>query len=399
MSHETPRWNYSVSPDKTPIQKNHSKWSSPIPLNRQQTEQKSGITGNAAFTYGDYFLAARDFLQQNRFEKLTGALSQHLEQSIKCTNIEAISICIEKHGEFYHPARIDIMLSDKTSPLVLNVAVSENGKHFIRREYELLQKLHTKFPFSYIPKAYGQGLAVTKDNLECYMFLGEWLEGFNEFHISLDPQDSKHKIVVWDTDDGPFFLTTDQTRELYRQAAMILTVYYNVETFEQIFPWHHAAGDFVIKLVDNKLDVKLVTVRNYVPLFKANELNERNRDIQSLLQAMLVFFLNLSIRMRLDRLDGIGDMVWAEDAAAKGTLKGFFQGLSLKPTLDELPDSLVNCFLAYLLSLNLEDLTDLCFATATSYHPKAPELPVIKKNLKNHAKSLYEAVQDTADDA
>ena len=398
MTLRTPRWNYFISPDNAPVQTNHSKWTTPIPLNRHQDEKMSDITGKASFNYGDYFLAARDFLQQNKFEMLTDVLSRHLKQNTTCENIEEIGICIEKHGEFYHPARIVVALPNSTTLLVLNLAVSENGKNIMRREYELLEKLHTDFPFSFIPKAYEQGQATTQDNLECYMFLGEWLEGFNEFHISQDPRDNKQKIVVWNIKNGPFFLTTDQTRKLYKQAAMILTGYYNVETFEQIFPWHHAAGDFVVKLVDDRLDVKLVSVRNYVSLFKENGVHDQSRDIQSLLEAMLIFFLNLTIRMRLDRLDGTGDIVWAEDIAVKGTLQGFFEGLALKPPLEGLPDTLANCFQAYLFSSSLKDLTDLCFAIAGSYNPKASEVPVIKKNLEKHAKSLYKLVRNEAHD-
>jgi hypothetical protein len=396
MTHRTPRWNYFVSPEKTPVQKDHSKWTTPIPLGRHQAGQPLGITGNAAFSYGDYFLAAHNFLQQNRLEMLTDALSRHLNQQIKSEDIEEISIGIEKHGEFYHPAKIDVVLPDTTTSLVLNVAVSENGKNIIRREYALLQKLHTELPFSFVPKVYEQGQVETKNNIKLPMFIGEWLEGFNEFHISLDSQDNRHKIVVWDPENGPFFLTTEQTFELYQQAAMILTGYYNLETFEQISPWHHAAGDFVIRIVNSKLTVKLVSVKNYVSLVKANEVDDGKRDIHFILNALLAFFLNLTMRMRLDRLDGIGNLVWAADISVKGTLQGFFKGLELRPSPDRLPDTIGNCFRAYLFSLDLKDLADLCFAIADSYNPKAPEVPVIKKNLQKHAKSLYETIQETA---
>jgi len=107
--------------------------------------------------------------------------------------------------------------------------------------------MNNDFPFSFVPKVYGTGEVFTKDNHYISMFLGEWFEGFNEFHISRDPADGKNKIVVWDNQQSNFFLSADQIMELYRQATMILTSYYNIETFEQIFSWHHAAGDFVLK--------------------------------------------------------------------------------------------------------------------------------------------------------
>lgn len=76
-----------------------------------------------------------------------------------------------------------------------------------------------------------------------------------------------------------------------------MTCYYNAETFEQIFPWHHAAGDFVIKLQKNNMKMKLITVRQYAPMLEnKNETakNNTDSDIYLMLEAMLVFFLNLS---------------------------------------------------------------------------------------------------------
>ena len=394
MVPRTPRLNYFISPDKTPVREDHPKWTIPIPLSRHQAGQPLDPTINVSFNHEDYFLAVGDYLKQNRCEIVTDMLSQYLQQHVSLEEIIEININLEKHGEFYHPARIDIVLPGATIPFVLNVAVSESGKNSIQSEYKLLKKLNDDFPFSFVPKVYGQDRIDAKHNLTLHMFIGEWLEGFNEFHISQDLQDQKHKIVVWDPEKGHFFLTTEQALELYKQIAIILTSYYNIETFEQIFPWHHAAGDFVVKLVNNQLDVKLISVRNYVALFKENEVDERNRDAHFLMDALLVFFLNLSIRMRLDRLDGIGNIVWAENIAVKGTLQGFFEGLVLQPPWEGLPETLNNCFQAHLLSLSRNDLLDLCYAMANSYNPKSPEVLVIKRNLNEHVNTLYETIRD-----
>ena len=63
-----------------------------------------------------------------------------------------------------------------------------------------------------------------------------------------------------------------------------------------------------------------------------------------MLQALLIFFLNLSIRMRLDRYDGVGDIVWADGLVVQSTLDGFFEGLALKPSVASMPDSIDKCF-------------------------------------------------------
>lgn len=388
-----PRWNYFVSPDTTPVRKDHVRWSALIPLSRRQAGRPESPGATTCLTYGDYFVTARDFLRQNKYEMLSGALSQHLEKNIKPEDIRKINVCIEKHGEFYHPARIDIALPDSNTSLVLNMAVSKSGTTCILKEYELLKRLGQKFPFSYVPKVYYQGRTNIKDHRQCYMFLGEWFDGFHEFHISMDLQDNKHKIVVWDPDKGPFFLSTDQMLALYKQAAKILTLYFNVETFEQIFPWHHAAGDFVLRRINDQVEIKLISVRNYISMIEANEIDDNNRDINFLLNALLIFFLNLTIRMRLDRLDGIGDIVWADDTAVEGTVQGFFEGLALKSPVAELPDTLANCFQAYLLVLTQNDLVDLCLTLADAYNPKAPEVHVVKRHLNEHVNSLLKAIQ------
>ena len=101
------------------------------------------------------------------------------------------------------------------------------------------------------------------------------------------------------------------------------------------------SGNFIYNDADIEDELEYF-VENFVPhclfvnqaqdYFKTNEVDDQNRDIQALLDALLVFFLNLTIRMRLDRQDGIGEIVWADDIAIKGTLQGFLEGLALKST-------------------------------------------------------------------
>ncbi len=176
---------------------------------------------------------------------------------------------------------------------------------------------------------------------------------------------------------------------------MILTLYYDIETFNQIFPWHHAAGDFVIKIEEDEIDLKLITVRQYAPIFDTNDITERkDRDLKFIIEGMLVFFLNLSIRMRLDRLDGVGDIMWSDDCAVKETLKGFYQALVLKPQIPLIPAPQTDFFLDYLSALPESQLYDLSLSIADAYNPVAPEVPVIKGQLKSHVASLYNAIKE-----
>lgn len=386
-----PRFEYFLSHKKNPVRKDSRIWSAPLPLNRHQVAKPLRQEPGILVSHGDYFYAARDFLEKNRFEIVARAVSQHLHRNIKPQEIEEIRICLEKHGEFYHPARIETILKGITIPFVLNVAVSGAGKSCVQREYRLLKRLNADFPFSFLPRVFDLDYVSIQDD-EIGMFLGEWLEGFNEFHISFDPSDKKYKIVVWDHEHGNYFLTTAQTMELYRKVARILTCYYNVETFEQILSWHHGAGDFILKFQNHKIDVKLITVRQYRSMFENNGIN-KDPDAELILEALLVFFLNLTIKMRLDRLDGVGEIVWSGDIAVQGTLKGFFEGLDLKPQVSLFTEPLVDCFRTHLLSCTYTDLLDLNRSIVQAYHPRTPETPVIKQHLERHVDDLYNAIR------
>ncbi|MBW2239453.1 MAG: hypothetical protein JRF39_10540 [Deltaproteobacteria bacterium] len=390
-----PLFTYFLSNQKNPVREDSRIWSAPIPLDRHPSVGLPQSETGGGIRYGDYFTAVRNFLEQDGFEIITHAVAQHTRRDITSEAIEKIRIILEKHGEFYHPARIETVLAETTLSFVLNVAVSDIGKRYANREFRFLKQLNTQFPFSFLPRVYGRGRIYTQsEKLEIRMFLGEWFEGFNEFHISIDPADEQHKIVVWDHEHGNYFLSTGQTEDLYRQAAGILTGYYNVETSEQISSWHHAAGDFVLKCQNREIDVKLITVRQYAPMFEKDpEIGNKDPDAEQILESLLVFFLNLAIKMRIDRLDGVGEIVWSGDIAVKGVLKGFFEGLVSKPPIRSFPGSLADGFRQHLSVCTHEDLRDLNAAMLQAYHPMAPEVPVIRQYLKQHVDDLYRAIE------
>jgi len=389
-----PQFTYFLSNRKNPVQEDHRIWSAPIPLNRHPSTGVSDSETGIYLSHGDYFAAARNFLEQDGCAIITRAVSQHTRQDITFEAIEKIRIILEKHGEFYHPARIETVLSETTLSFVLNVAVSDIGKRFADKEFRCLEQLNAQFPFSFLPRVYGRGCIYTQSEpSEIRMFLGEWFQGFNEFHISLDPEDEQHKMIVWDHEQGNHFLSTDQTKALYRQAAKILTCYYNVETFEQISSWHHAAGDFVLKCQNDEIDVKLITVRQYGPMFGNDTgIGHNDSDVEMILEALLVFFLNMAIKMRIDRLDGVGEIVWSDKVALMGILKGFFEGLALKPIASVFPEHLNRCFRQHLLSCSRADFFDLNHAIFHTYSLQAPEVPVIRQHFEEHVEDLYNTI-------
>ncbi len=369
---------------ETPVLKGSSIWHDPLPFGRNLQQNKSV----SSFSYGEYFNAVRTFLESNGFEILIKALSLSLNQSILKADIKEICVHLEKHGEFYHPARIYVVLDGHVVQFVLNVAISDTGLKTIENEFEILDRFNKVFSYSYIPKTYGMGEVVSGNGSPIRLFLGEWFEGFHEFHVS-GLSGKQKKIAVWDPLKGKIFLTLDQMEVLYQQAAFILTTYYNGETFEQIYPWHHAAGDFIVKLNgDGAVDLRLITVRRYGSPIEGHEKNDQ--DLQSIMEAMLVFFLNLSIRTRLDRLDGVDQITWSNDIAVQATVDGFFNALDLKPQIQAVSIPLTDCFKYYLSTCSMSDLLEFSQNIVEAYNPLAPEVPVIKKNLEKHIQDLHD---------
>jgi hypothetical protein len=96
--------------------------------------------------------------------------------------------------------------------------------------------------------------------------------------------------------------------------------------------------------------------------------------------------------MRLDRLDGVGDLVWANNTAVQGTLVGFLNALSLKTDLPALPDTLLRCFFHYLSLCSKTDLHELCESLLKRLNPDTPEVGVIKQHLDHHIDTLHHCI-------
>jgi len=378
---------YFLSTDADPVSKDQKRWTAGIPIRRPSSDQKTGIP----LSYGSYFDGARTFLEKDEFSAIRVVFEELLQKDLILVDVEKVDIFLAKHGEFYHPARIETVVCGQKKVFVLNVALTPMGRDCIEREFNHLKRLEAEFQLPYLPKVYRLGNVVAENKYPMRMFLGEWFEDYSEFHLSKDPADEKRKVAVWDLNCGNYYLSQKATQEVYRQAALILTSYYNVETFEQIYPWHHAAGDFVLKCVNQKIDLKLITVRNYAPFFDhKGRFEEDGKRVDILLNGMLVFFLNMMMRMCLDRIEGVGEMVWAGEIAVRGAVEGFFQGLATKPSIRELPGPIDDIFGMYLFKIALPELTDLCSAIVQKgYQPQAPETSVIKANLASHVACLH----------
>jgi hypothetical protein len=347
-----------------------------------------------AVTYGQYFEGITDVISKDGYRLLIDATASQLAEDVSLSDIEEILIYAEKHGSDYHPARIEVRLHDVCASFVMNVAITTRGKTRLYPEFAVLQHLNSKHGFPFLPTVYFQDEALPPSML---MFLADWFQGYHEFHLSMD-EDGSEKLVLWDTEKNLRHLSRSQAWQIYSQAARILTLYYDIETFEQIFPWHHAAGDFVVKRHPHPnpppsrgragwgwIDVRLVTARQYAPML------ERSEGV-SVHEALLLFLLNLSVRMRLDRLDGVGAVAWADDECLGATLEGFVKALRIKEGQGRIERGFVDRFLRHLRSLCRKDLSDRFLALITACDPSAPDMPVIRTHLEGHVRELHTAL-------
>jgi len=336
------------------------------------------------FNYGQYFKGIADVVSIDGYASLMKATNRQLGRDISLSGVDQILIYAEKHGSDYHPAKIEVVLPDAIATFVMNVAVTARGKARLPSEFEALQDLNRKHDFPYIPRTYIQGEAFLPPML---MFLADWFDGYHEFHLSVDPESGLQRMALWDSSRGHFYLSESQAWDVYRQAAMILTLYYDVETFEQIFPWHHAAGDFVVKPGGESVDVRLITARQYAPML------DRSGGV-SVQDALLFFAANLSLRMRLDRLDGVGDVAWADDKCIRATLEGFMEGLSIKEQQGLIPKGFSREFFQDIRSFSRQGLSGRFHALIDACDQASPDIPVMRSHVERHISTVHATLQD-----
>ena len=123
-----PRFSYFISSSDHPITEKNALWKTPLPLDRRRFVDQAPADADESISYESYFFAVRSFLEKNRCEILTSAASQHFNRKITQKDLKEIRIRLEKHGEYYHPSRVDVILDQETVSFVVNVAVSEAGR-------------------------------------------------------------------------------------------------------------------------------------------------------------------------------------------------------------------------------------------------------------------------------
>ncbi len=164
---------------------------------------------------------------------------------------------------------------------------------------------------------------------------------------------------------------------------------YAPETYRQIYPWHHAAGDFVVKGAGPEIEVKLTTARNYLPLISFPKKADSNR-----VTALVAFLLNMVVQMRLDRIGGVGEPIWAQEEFVRPCLEGFFRALATKNAEGRGEWKEASDLPALLKRFSKEELHALHAPLMESYREEKPEdYKLIENNLEGHIATLWQALR------
>lgn len=345
-------------------------------------------------TLGDYFESLKEFILKDHGESLVCVLRELLNREIDLGNIRKMLIRSEKHGVLYHLASVEILIDDKRIKLSVSTAVSETGKAWLKDEYEMLISLNASLKLPYLPNVYFKGEVAApagkKRTETLAMFLGEWFEDYHEWHLSMDENDGKQKICIWDLRQGHRYASEKESYEIFRQASRILTLYYDTLSYKQIYPWHHAAGDFIVRTRNTKIDVRLTTARKYQSI-----MDYFSEETVNPMIAVVYFFLNLTVRMRLDKLDGVGKTVWAGDFCVNAITEGFFDAIKVMEAEGGYPLGRAEDLCSLLKSFGEEEIQNLFNPLHNWYQEGDPaDFSVIQANLRSHVNLLCHALQD-----
>jgi hypothetical protein len=342
---------------------------------------------------GDYFEAIKKFVLKDEGNCLINILTARAMREGGLDRIKRIRIRSEKHGVLYHVASVEILLDDRPLKFTVSTAVSNEAKSCLLNEYEILKSLHQSLRPSYLPRVYEKGDVICQDGPPPYetltLMLSEWFEGYHEWHLSTDGADNRQRVFIWDLENGHRYASENEAFEIFRQTSRILTLYYDAHSFKQITPWHHAAGDFVVKTGDDGIHVKLTTVRDYRSI-----MDYFSEDAVHPTIARIYFFLNLTVRMRLDRMDGVGETVWAEDFSLPAATEGFFEALRILTGKGRLMSGEIREFLSLLQALAEDELERLFKPLLAFYQEDSPaECHVIRTHLRDHVGSLCQTLR------
>jgi len=337
-----------------------------------------------SLTVADYFESLKQLVQSSAVTLSLAGMPNESDALLTCR------ICSEKLGAFYHVARIEVVSKEKTFSFAVNTAVSERGRHCLQQDHELLTRLLPPALQPFVPKVYLLAESVAGNSGDCTTALlhmaVEWLENFHEWHFCSSASGAR-RFGMW-SDSGVQFLAEEEARQLFRQIANIVSLSYDWENSTFLQQWHHAAGDFIVRHQEKGMEVRLITVRDLRPFsFLALQ------TVEERYLSALLFLLDLSIRLRLDKLDGVGQTVWLEDFVVHEAVQGFLDALA--ENRDRIAEAYLP-LLQLLASCSADDFQKIGALLLSSYRETLPdaELEAVLNNFDAHVRHLSASMEE-----
>jgi hypothetical protein len=391
---------FFLSEDLTPVTPESPLWQAPLPTSRAAAADPSAISAasdETGLTYGAYFSTIHRTLGAHGGAPLGKALSTLMGAWLDATSIDRVEVRLLKHGQFYHPSRITVRTVGGIHHLALNVALGSEGIDLLPRETAALRDLAEQGGDLGVPPVLAQGECLlpspppgSSEYPKGLWFLSPWFDGFYEFHLTRRT-DGDLGVVVWDGAKVPRRLNWEQTADLLAGAGRLLATAINPHTLTHIFPWHHAAGDFVVHLdAAGPPQLRLITVRAYQPLLAPPQpAIDPEAALDRLLYAQLLLMVQAALRLRVDRLNGIGEIALYPLAMVAPICRGLLAGLTRMRRRWGLPDELDAVMTDYLCSISLAQLMELDQAIQGGFAPDSPERAALKPQLEAHTRALY----------
>jgi hypothetical protein len=381
---------FGLGPSEPAVTSKSDLWSAPLPVSRRAFgTAPDGDAFDPHVTYGDYFSACRAFLEQDSAVVLRNAVSRLAGMPVEAIDVSRVNVFLVKHGAFYHPSLVRAKVCDRWWLLVLNVAVSANGQAIMEQEFQNLERLNQETTAPFWPRVFDCGCGRGDRGKRLPMFLGQWLDGFHEFHLSMNAIGGHAKVAVWGDSGVNPTLSNYQVQELLRQAALILAYAYNPLTFEAILDWHHAAGDFVVNLAGVGLDVRLVAVRRYAPMVELER-----PDVAAVLDALLVYLVDISLRLRADRSDGAGPVVCHPPQVVPAICLGFLQGIQAGAARHGLPEDFIQMVRPFFALHDETALVAIVDAILAKYAPTDDARHLLQTDAQAHAAVLAQVLAE-----
>jgi hypothetical protein len=356
------------------------------PLHTSLSETHPGLT------LRDYFQSVKELLLRDNATILMQAISHGFERRMTADLISRLEIRCEKVGTLYHVARITSQSEGAPMRFAVATAITGEAIRCMEKEVLHLRLLTDKYQLTSLPKVFFKGdvaCHTPQGDFTLSHAIQEWFEDYHEWHLSRSQGEKGQHLLIWDLKRGYHPASAREYHEIFRLAAKILTLCYDTHTFRQVYPWHHAAGDFIVKSSDQDVDVKLTTVRGYDPILVFREKEEWDPW-----KAFIIFFLNLTIKMRLDREDGVGDVMWADDASVSATVEGFVDALQIMESEGRLHLGKTGDVIALLKTFTVEELRRLMDILLDFYSQnEGGSYPVIRSNLRSHVRQLQQVIQ------